>query len=92
MMITTDLDGEIDQGIAEIDTLRGNALQIGGDAEVESGIIEIGETTLMIGLEGAARTLLIRGPVVEEIPTMGSLQAEPKPSKPARSVQDAYLV
>lgn len=46
-----------------------------GDAEVETEIIETGETILMIGPEGAARTLLTHGPVVEEMIPVENLQA-----------------
>jgi hypothetical protein len=77
-MIITDLADEIDQEIAETDMATGSALQTGGDAGVETEIIVTGETTLMIWLEGAARTLLTRGPVAEVMAIQGNLQAEPK--------------
>lgn len=56
---------EIDLEIAEIDIPRGNVLLIEGGEEVEN--IETGETIPMTGQEDAARTLLTRGPVVEEM-------------------------
>jgi hypothetical protein len=63
------IDGIVPE-IAETDTLKESDLLTGGDAEVETEIIETGETTLMIGLEGAVRTLLTLGPAAEvtEIP------------------------
>lgn len=41
MMTTTGLADETDQGIAEIDTLKENGLQIDDDVEVESEITVI---------------------------------------------------
>ncbi|KAF4636939.1 hypothetical protein G7Y89_g1146 [Cudoniella acicularis] len=63
---------EIDQGTEEIDTIPESDHQIDDGAEVENGITETGETTLMTGHEDAARTLLTRGPVVEEMISVGS--------------------
>ena len=48
---------------AETDIPRGRGLPTDGDEEVEN--IETGETFPMTGQEGAARTLLTHGPVVE---------------------------
>ena len=67
------LDVEIAPEIAEID-MTGNVLQIGGGAEVGSGIFETGETILMMGHEGAARILLTHGPVVEVMEVMETQQ------------------
>lgn len=64
---------ETDQGTAGIDMQIGNDLLIGADVEVETEIIVTGETTLMIGLEDAARILLTHGPVAEVKITAGSL-------------------
>lgn len=59
---------------------------IGGEDEVESGITVTGETILMIGHEGAARTLLTYGPVAEEKIPVGSLQADQNLPNQLRSV------
>lgn len=75
---------ETDQEIAEIDMRTGIDHQIGGDAEVETGTIETGETILMTGLQGAARTLLTHGPVAEEMVNLVNLQADQRVSKPSR--------
>lgn len=52
-----------DLEIAEIDTPKETDLPTDDDEEVEN--IETGETFPMTGQEGAARTLLTHGPVVE---------------------------
>ena len=82
MMNTIDRAVEIDLEIAETDMLRGIVPQIVDGEEVGRGNIETGETTLMIGHQGAARTLLILGPVVEEITPQENHLADPKSSNP----------
>jgi hypothetical protein len=78
-MTITDLADGIDRGIAETDTLTGSDRQTDGDAEVENEITVTGETILMmIGHEGAVRTLLTHGPVVEANTIVASLQADQK--------------
>jgi hypothetical protein len=72
-MTSIDLVDENGQGIAETDMLRESVLRTGGGGEVETEIIVTGETILMTGLEGAARTLLTRGPVAEVMATLESL-------------------
>ena len=79
----TEVEDEIDRGI----DMQENDLQIGVDAEAERGITETGETTLMIEGETAARILLIRGPVAEEMQTIASLQSSRKTSQ--RCVQNS---
>jgi hypothetical protein len=76
--MTTIIDpgDETGRGTAGIDMQIGSDLQTGADAEVETEIIVTGETTLMIGLEDAARILLTRGPVAEVKTTAGSLHAD----------------
>lgn len=54
---------------------RENGLQTDGEEEV--GIIVTGEKALMIGHEGAARTLLTHGPVVEETIPVEIAQTDP---------------
>jgi hypothetical protein len=66
--------------------LNENVLRTGGGEEVEIEIIVTGETILMTGLEGAARTLLTCGPVAEVMAILESLQADPKASKSMKSV------
>jgi hypothetical protein len=83
-MIITDPADEIDQGTAGIDMPIESDLQTGGDAEAESGITGTGETTPMIGLEGAARILLTHGPVAEAKIIVGRLQVDRKARKPPR--------
>jgi hypothetical protein len=86
-MIIIGLADGIDPGIAETDTLIGIDHQTDGDAEVESGIIVTGETIpMMLGHEGAARTLLTHGPVVEAKTIVASLQADQIASSRVRSV------
>lgn len=71
MMVITDPAGETGRETVGID-MQGIDLLIDGDGGVENAIIVIGETTLMKGLEDAARTLLTRGPVVEATTTKES--------------------
>jgi len=70
----------------ETDMLRESALRTGDGGEVEIETIVTGETILMIGLEGAARTLLTHGPVAEVMVILESLQEGPKLSKTSRLV------
>jgi len=76
MMIITGLAGEIGQEIVETDLRTGSDLLTDDVGGVENEIIVTGETTPMIGLEGAARILLTRGPIAEAKTTVGSLQAD----------------
>jgi hypothetical protein len=66
--------------------LTGSVLQTGDDGEAEIETIVTGETILMTGLEGAARTLLTLGPVAGVMATLESFQADPSLSKPRKSV------
>lgn len=66
---------ETDLEIVGIDMLNESDLLTGGGAEVEIEIIVTGETTLMKGLEDAARTLLTRGPAAEARVMSGNQQA-----------------
>jgi hypothetical protein len=66
--------------------LNETVLRTDGGEGVEIEIIVTGETILMTGLEGAGRILLTRGPVAEVMVTLENLQADPKASKPPRSV------
>lgn len=65
----------------------GSARRIGGDTEVEIETTVTGETILMIGLQGAARTLLTHGPVVDVMAILETLQADPRVLKLPKSVQ-----
>ena len=72
-------------GVGKVETdLIEIALQIGGDAEVGNGTFETGETILMTGHEGAARTLLTRGPVVEVMEISANPQASLRMRRRAR--------
>jgi hypothetical protein len=66
--------------------LRGSVLRTGDGEEVEIENIVTGETILMTGLEGAARTLLTHGPVAEVMAVLENLQVDPKVSEPPKSV------
>jgi len=66
--------------------LRESVLRKGDGGEVEIGTIVTGETILMTGLEGAARTLLTHGLVAEVMVILENLQADSKVSKPQKSV------
>jgi hypothetical protein len=65
----------------------GSGRRIGGDTEVEIETTVTGETILMIGLQGAARTLLTHGPVVDVMAILETLQADPRVLKLPKSVQ-----
>ena len=68
--------------VAETDTPIGNDLQTDGDAEAETEITVTGETIpTMTGYEGAARTLLTLGIVVEVKKTEASLQPDQRSVK-----------
>jgi hypothetical protein len=71
--------------------LTENDLQIGDGAEVETENIETGETTLMTGHQGAGRTLLTRGPVVEVMPTRENLRLNPMLRNPAKYALSTYV-
>ncbi len=75
---------EIDQETGGIDMLIEIDLLIGGDVEVEIETTVTGETTLMTGLEDAARTLLTLGPVAEAKVLSESLQPGLKALKSLR--------
>jgi hypothetical protein len=66
--------------------LRESVLRRGEGGEVEIGTIVTGETILMTGLEGAARTLLTHGLVAEVMVILENLQVDPKVSKLQKSV------
>lgn len=80
------LADETDRETVETDTLRESGPRRGDDGEVETEIIVTGETILMTGLEGAARTLLTHGPVAEVTAILEGPKADLKVSKPAKSV------
>lgn len=78
MRIIIDPADEIDLEIAddqEIDMRTESDLQTDGGAEAESEIFVTGETTLMMGLEDATRTLLTHGREIEVI-IVGKSQAD----------------
>lgn len=92
-MTTIGLADGIDREIAETDTMIGNDPQTAGDAEVESEITMTGETIhMMMGHEGAARTLLTRGPVAEAKTIAASLLAGLATSNQARSVHRLFIL
>lgn len=86
-MTTIDLGDGTARGT--VDTLSENDLRTDGDDEVENEITGTGETILMIGHGGAARTLLTYGPVVEEKIPVENLQAGPNLQNQQRSVHVA---
>jgi hypothetical protein len=71
--------------------LRESVLRKGDGGEVEIGTIVTGETILMIGPEGAARTLLTHGLVAEVMVILENLQVDSKLSKPQKSVHTLPL-
>ena len=84
-MITIDQEDGTDREIADMPTE--NDPLIDADEEVESEITVTGETILMIGHEGAARTLLTHGPVAEEKIPAANLQVGQNLQNQPRSVR-----
>lgn len=86
-MITRDPAAEIDRETGETDTLIETDPQTDGDVEVETAITVTGEMIpTMIGHEGAARTLLTLGTVVEVVKIGIRHLADQRLSNRARSV------
>ena len=65
-MTTTDLADENGLETGETNMPIESGLRTGGGEGVETVTFVTGETTLMMGLEDAGRTLLTRGPVTEQ--------------------------
>jgi hypothetical protein len=83
---TTIIDQEGGTDLETADMETENDPRIDDEDEVESEITVTGETILMTGHEGAARTLLTHGPVAEEKIPVGNLQAGQNLPNQPRSV------